>query len=160
MWPDLNTFRRAVVPVFERNESKWFGRDIMFSKLGQRGSYVGVIKERSVQDIVSELQSMDNVYSRNLAALKWRPTRDGERAYERASYAYVPEGFFGKYQYHVRLWPHEQGTAVWAHYELNPWHSPSRHYNGEEWDPEAGASWVRSKFEIDTTADILGVVKR
>jgi len=148
---DLNKFRRVVVPIFERNEERWFGGDIMFSKEAQNASYVGVIRDRSVEDVVAELRSIQNVYSRNLAALKWRKDPSGARVYERASYAYVPEGFFGKWQYHVRLWPHDDGVAVWAHYELNPWVRPASHYDGEGWEVERGAEWVHENFDVDTS---------
>lgn len=159
-YPDLNTFRRAVVPIFEKNEERWFGGDIMFAKEAQDRSYVGVISEATVPEIVSKLRSIDCVYSRNLAALKWRKTRDDERVYERASYAYVPEGFFGKYQYHLRLWPHEDGVAVWAHYELNPWVRPASHYDGEGWNPSKGAKWAEEQFEIDGSISAAGVTKQ
>ena len=159
MYPDLNTFRRAVVPIFERNEERWFGMDIMFSKEAQDRSYVGVITDKSVDEVVAELRSMENVYSKNLACLKWRNSTDGERVYERASYAQVPKGFFGKYQYHIRLWPHEHGVAVWAHYELNPWHSPRRHYNGDEWNPSKGATWAKKHFDIDPSYDKQNIVQ-
>ena len=160
MYPDLNTFRRAVVPIFERNEQRWFGQDIMFSKQGQDHTYVGVITDKSVEEVVAELRSMENVYSRNLAALKWRETPAGERVYERASYAFCPGGFFGKYQFHVRLWPHEEGVAVWAHHELNPWVHPKAHYAGKEWNVENGAAWVHDNFNVVTTIDKNGVTKQ
>lgn len=159
MYPDLNTFRRIVVPIFEQNEESWFGKDIMFSKKGQNRTYTGVIVDRTVADVVEELQSMENVYSRNLAALKWRETQDGERVYERASYAYVPNGFFGEYQYHVRLWPHEDGVAVWAHYELNPWVRPRDHYNGVDWNPQKGKEWAKNTFDIDESKNMSNVTK-
>lgn len=156
---DLNKFRRTVVPIFEKNEDSWFNRDIMFSKEAQDRTYVGVIEDRSVNAVVDTLRSMDNVYPRNLAALKWRETADGERVYEQASYAQLPNGFFGKYQYHIRLWPHEGGTAVWAHHELNPWHSPRKHYRGNAWSPSKGAAWANRHFEINSSADINKIVQ-
>lgn len=159
MYPDLNKFRRKVVPIFEENEEEWFGEDIMFSKEAQDRSYVGVIPDKTVSDVVDILKGMENVYARNLAALKWRRSTDGERVYERASYAYVPQGFFGKYQYHIRLWPHTEGVAVWAHYELNPLHSPRKHYAGKEWSPSKGAAWAHEQFDINTSADINGITK-
>jgi len=57
MYPDLNLFRRVVVPIFERNEHHWFGRDIMFSKEAQDVCYAGVIEGCDVSSVVSELPS-------------------------------------------------------------------------------------------------------
>jgi len=159
MYPDLNTFRRIVVPFFERNEHRWFGRDIMFSKEAQGVCFAGVIRDSTVDSVVSELRSMDNTYPCNLAALKYRETDNG-KLYERASYAYRPEGFRGKWQYHVRLFPHEEGVAVFAHYELNPWHSPYKHYTstrGKTWLPHKGIQWVHEQFDIDSSADIAKI---
>jgi len=155
MYPDLNLFRRAVVPIFERNEHRWFGRDIMYV------CYAGVIRDTTVDSVVAELQEMDNTFPCNLAALKYRQP-DPEKVYERASYAHRPDGFRGKWQYHVRLWNHENGVAVFAHYELNPWHSPYKHYTstrGDDWLPHKGIQWCHEQFDIDTSADIDGITK-
>jgi len=159
MYPDLNTFRRGVIPIFERNEQSWFGRDIMFTKEAQDVCYAGVITDATVDDIVSQLRSMGNTYPCNLAALKYRDTPH-ERVYERASYAYRPDGFRGKWQYHVRLFPYSDGIAVFAHKELNPWHSPIKHYNstrGDTWLPHKGIEWVHEQFDCDTGADIENI---
>jgi len=154
MYPDLNLFRRAVVPIFERNEHRWFGRDINVC-------YAGVIRDTTVDSVVAELQEMDNTFPCNLAALKYRQP-DPEKVYERASYAHRPDGFRGKWQYHVRLWNHENGVAVFAHYELNPWHSPYKHYTstrGKDWFPQKGIEWCHKQFDIDTSADIANITK-
>jgi len=159
MYPDLNKFRRVVVPLLERNEHRLFGRDIMFTKEAQDVCYAGVISGADVDTVVSQLRKMDNTFPCNLAALKWRDTPHG-RLYERASYAYRPEGFRGKWQYHVRLWPHERGTAVFAHKELNPWHSPRKHYHstrGKTWLPHKGIEWVHEQFVVDTGANIENI---
>jgi len=131
----------------------------MFAKEAQDSSYVCVLPDRTVKDVVAELRGMENVYSRNVAALKWRLTEDGERVYERASYAYVPDGFFGKRQYHLRLWPHRDGVAVWAHYELNPWVRPASHYDGVGWEEGAGAELVHEHFDVDETKSKNAVTK-
>lgn len=160
MYPDLNTFRRTVVPLFERNEQKWFGRDIMFTKEAQDVCYAGVIEGAEVDDIVSQLRAMDNTYPCNLAALKYRWV-DGQKIYERASYAHRPDGFRGKWQYHVRLFDYDGDVVVFAHYELNPWHSPYEHYtatHGDTWLPHKGIEWVHEHIEgVDPTAAFDGI---
>jgi len=160
-YPDLNKFRRVVVPVFERNERRWFGRDIMFTKEVQDYCYAGTIRSRTVDSVVAELREKDNTFPCNLAALKYVETSDGS-LYERASYAYRPDGFRGKWQYHVRLWPSDKGVAVFAHKELNPWHSPWQHYHstrGDTWLPQKGIEWVREQFDIDTDVPIDAITK-
>jgi len=161
MYPDLNLLRQAAIPILERNEHRWFGRDIMFTKEAQDFCFAGVIKDVDVGDVVSQLRSMDNTYPCNLAALKYR--YDGEtKVYERASYAHRPNGFRGKWQYHVRLWNHEDGVAIFAHKELNPWHSPWKHYHskrGKTWLPHKGIEWVHDNFDVNTSANMEKIIR-
>jgi len=181
MYPDLNNFRRAVVPIVEKPVEKALDRDII-CKRGQDYTYVGVIRGRSVDAVAAEINSRNKHYPVNLAALKWRESahsgyqKDGDkfvgpddevvdqlpkehRVYERGSFAYRPDGFFGKYQYHVRFWPHEEGTAVWAHHEINPWYDPKAHYNNVDWNPKKGRKWAEASFDIDTSVSMDGVVE-
>ncbi len=65
--------------------------------------------------------------------------RDGGTAYEVASCAHRPEGMFGDWQLHVRLFPAPEGrTDVWCHWERNPNVSPLAHLRHEGYDPEEG----------------------
>jgi hypothetical protein len=176
-----NKFRRTVVPIVEKPVEKWLDRDII-CKRAQDFTYVGVIRGRSVDTVAAEISSREKHYPVNLAALKWRESthsgyqKDGDkfigpdsevvdslprkhRVYERGSFAYRPDGWAGKYQYHVRLFPHERGTAVWAHYEINPWYDPKAHYAGVDWMPKKGRDWAVANFDIDTTVSKDGVVE-
>jgi len=161
-YPDLNSVRRTVVPILEQNEHQWFGRDIMFVKEVQDYCYAGTITDATVDSVVSELRDMDNTAPCNVAALKYYSSDSG-RVYEQASYAYRPDGFRGKWQYHVRLWPSEDGVAVFAHKELNPWHSPYKHYTaerGKTWLPHKGIEWVHDTFDVDTSVPIEAITKQ
>jgi len=64
---------------------------------------------------------------------------EGETTYEVASCAYRPEGFFGAWQLHVRLFPRPDGhTDVWCHWERNPTVAPIAHLRKDGYDPDAG----------------------
>lgn len=158
IWPDLNSLRRSIIPKIEKPVEKYLDRDII-CKRAQNYTYVGVITDRQMDAVIADIASRDKHYPVNLAALKWRADAHdaSKRVYERASYAYRPNGFKGKYQYHVRLFPHSDGVAVWAHHEINPWYDPKAHYDGVDWNPKKGRKWAIENFDIDTSVDMDGV---
>lgn len=100
------------------------------------------------EELHKRLFSADKTYPVYLAAAKYIEV-DGKRIFQDGSYAYRPDGFFGKYQYHVRFFvnPKTDVIEVYCHYELNPWYDPINHYSGEGWDGQKGADWVRSEIK-------------
>ncbi|MBX0325794.1 hypothetical protein EGH21_22510 [Halomicroarcula sp. F13] len=157
IWPDLITFRRIALPPLERNERRLFGRDVMFSKPLQTRCFAGVVRDADVDDVRYELLAMDDVYPVNTATLKYHETSQG-RAYERGSYALRPDGFWSEYQYHFRLWSHEEGIGVSAHYELNPWVRPRDHYAGVDWQPQPGIEKAWALLDIDSSKTADGIL--
>lgn len=105
------------------------------------------------------LRGMDDVWPCNLAKAKYHEV-DGERVYAVGSYAHRPDGFRGQYQTHIRLFPHERGTALICHYETNPWYDPRGHYaNADgEWDAERGVRVARKLLNVATDASVDGIV--
>ena len=67
------------------------------------GQIVGVI-DASPAAVHRHPQSQPDVYPRTLASLQWTAI-DGERVLEVGSYAERPEGLFGRWQVHVRVFP-------------------------------------------------------
>lgn len=97
------------------------------------------------------LRAHPGVYPNNLAELKWfEPSANGRRRYETGSYAYWPEGLFGRRQTHIRLFPDGAGTSVLAHDEVAPLGGVGEgigaiietawvHYRGETLDDASGS---------------------
>lgn len=57
-------------------------------------------------EVREELRSMSRVYPNTLASIQFDINEaTGERIWEVGSYTYRPEGWFGGWQYHVRLTP-------------------------------------------------------
>lgn len=146
VWPDVWRLRRAIIPPIERAIPPlfavgWAGKEQM----------VGVL-EASPGAVRRELRQQPDVYPGTLASLQWTAI-DGDRVLEVGSYAHRPEGLFGPYQTHVRVFPvpgEPSKARIAAHYELNPWYAPIRHYRAVEFDVEQGAvkarellSWFR-----------------
>lgn len=154
-WPDLIGVRRVVLPVLERNEQRLFGRDVMFSKALQPRCFAGVVEDASVWDLREQLHDARLTYPVNTATMKYHETVAG-RAYEHGSYAFRPQGFLGREQFHWRVWNHVAGAGVSAHYELNPWRHPVRHYRGDEWDPDRGVQLAREWFDL-APGDVAGI---
>jgi len=135
IWPDVWRLRRHIVPVIERTIPQlfavgWAGRSQM----------VGVI-DASPESVRQHLRRQPDVYPGTLASLQWTKI-DGERVLEVGSYAERPEGLFGQWQTHVRVFPvpgESEKSRIAAHYELNPWYAPLRHYRAETFDVERGA---------------------
>lgn len=67
---------------------------------------------------------------------------------EVASCSYRPDGRFGKWQLHVRLFPTDDGkTELWCHWERNPNRSPIQHLRQDGYDPEEGKRRLRSLLD-------------
>ena len=65
--------------------------------------------------------------------------RDEERVFEVGSFVHRPEGRFGDWQVHVRLFPAPDGsTEVWAHWERNPYVAPLAHLRRDGYDTARG----------------------
>ncbi|WP_308201058.1 hypothetical protein, partial [Halorubrum ezzemoulense] len=168
-WPDLWRARRAVLPVLDRLADGDYDEeldvveghtsidvsvaaDTLPEKTGLQlnaRTLVGTI-DAPPSEVRTELRSMERVYPNTLASIQYDVV-DGERVWEVGSYAYRPEGFFGMWQYHVRLTPAANGrqTRVWAHYERSAWRAPIRHYAGDGWDADRGVHEVGSLFASD-----------
>ncbi|OYR68167.1 hypothetical protein DJ78_14580 [Halorubrum ezzemoulense] len=178
-WPDLWRFRRAVLPVLDRLADGDYDEeldvvderveidleaaaDALPEKTGLQlnaRTVVGTI-DAPPSEVRAELRSMERVYPNTLASIQYDVVEEtGERVWEVGSYAYRPEGFFGVWQYHVRLTPTADGrTRLWAHYERSPWRQPVRHYRGEGWDAEKGVREIESLFASDDMFDANGGV--
>lgn len=160
-WPDLWRFRRAVLPHVARLGAGDYPAvddavnvDLEESipektSLPLQGrELVGTI-DAAPAEVREEFRSMERVWPGTLASIQYDVV-DGERVWEVGSYAYRPQGFFGVWQYHVRLTPTGDGrTRLWAHYERSPWRQPVRHYRGDGWDAEAGVREIESLFASD-----------
>jgi hypothetical protein len=92
-----------------------------------------------------------------LASIQFETSANSEtKSWEVASFARRPQGLSGEWQTHARLMSRAAGerTALYAHYERNPWTHPKKHYHAEGWDAAAGVgvirSWIRrqSDFEL------------
>lgn len=156
--PDLIGLRRRLLPALERLEDAGIVPEAKYSFRIHDAEYAGVWRGVGVEEARRRLRDMDSIHPRNLAACKYRESDDGSRVYEYGSYAHTTAGFFGKYQTHFRLLPHEDGTAVFAHYELNPLSRPIKHYRGVDRDVEQGKMWVRHHLGLDTNATLDGLV--
>ncbi|PHQ44684.1 hypothetical protein DJ68_17290 [Halorubrum sp. C3] len=165
-WPDLWRARRVVLPVLDRLADGDYDEeldavddhvgvdleaaaDALPEKTGLQlnaRTLVGTI-DAPPAEVRAELRSMSRVYPNTLASIQFDVVA-GERVWEVGSYAYRPEGFFGMWQYHVRLTPAAGGrqTCLWAHYERSAWRAPVRHYRGEGWSAEEGVREVASLF--------------
>lgn len=168
-WPDLWRLRRAVFPVLDRFADGDYddeldvvddhvgvdleaAADSLPEKTGLRlntRTLVGTI-DAPPSEVRAELRSMSRVYPNTLASIQYDVV-DGERVWEVGSYAYRPEGFFGMWQYHVRLTPAAGGrkTRLWCHYERSAWRAPVRHYRSEGWSAEEGVREIASLFASD-----------
>ena len=170
-WPDLWRARRVVLPVLDRLADGEYdeeldvvdehvdidleaGADALPEKTGLQlnaRTLVGTI-DAPPAEVRAELRSMERVYPNTLASIQYDIDEEtGERVWEVGSYGYQPEGFFGMWQYHVRLTPAGDGreTRVWSHYERSAWRAPVRHYRGEGWDADRGVRAIASLFASD-----------
>lgn len=157
MWPDILPIRRAVWPLIEKYDTAILGHDIFAVAEIRPREFAGVMK-KDVQATRKHLRSMSNIYPNNAAALKYMESERGHRVYEHGSYAYRPDGIFGKWQLHIRLFPHENGTALFTHWELNPLHSPRKHYGGVNLDDQKGVKKARRMFDLDEDATLDGII--
>ena len=134
VWPDVWRLRRHVIPYIERAIPPlfavgWAGKD----------QFVGVIGA-SPSEVRQHLRSQPDVYPGTLASLQYYNGSNG-RVFEVGSYAKRPEGLFGEWQTHVRVFPvpgESSKSRIAAHRELNPWYAPVKHYRAVEFDVEAG----------------------
>ncbi|MDB2283673.1 hypothetical protein PM038_00085 [Halorubrum ezzemoulense] len=170
-WPDLWRARRVVLPVLDRLADGEYddeldvveghtaidvsaAADALPEKTGlqlNERTLVGTI-DAPPSEVRAELRSMERVYPNTLASIQFDIDEEtGERVWEVGSYAYRPEGFLGRWQYHVRLTPAAGGrqTRLWAHYERSAWRAPVRHYRGEGWSAEEGVREIASLFASD-----------
>jgi hypothetical protein len=109
---------------------------------------VGVL-DAAPDEVRRHLRAQPDVYPGTLASLQYY-TADGERVLEVGSYAKRPEGLFGKWQYHIRVFPvpgDESKARIAAHKELNPWFAPVKHYRAVGLNVEAGAAEARALLE-------------
>jgi len=174
-WPDLWRARRLVLPVLDRLADDEYddeyddeldvvddrvgldleaAADALPEKTGLRlntRTLVGTV-DAPPAEVREELRSMERVYPNTLASIQYDVDEaTGERVWEVGSYAYRPEGFFGMWQYHIRLTPAAGGrqTRLWVHYERSAWRAPVRHYAGEGWDADEGVREIASLFASD-----------
>lgn len=141
----LRTLRHTYCPTLER----LYPRGKFYEEVFTR-EYAGGIKGRSPREIARSLDSLSYWYRNGLASLKYRCV-DGQKDDEVYSYAYRPNGRQSKWQTHVRLFEHSEGTAVYCHYEYNPRVKPIAHYNGRNWDAQKGKAVAREQLPIDET---------
>ena len=168
-WPDLWRLRRAVLPLVDRLADGDYddeleaveghtsidvsaAADALPEKTGlplQAQEFVGTI-DAAPAEVRAELREMERVYPNTLASIQFDIV-DGERVWEVGSYAYRPEGWFGTWQYHVRLAPAAGGhkTRLWAHFERSAWRAPVQHYRGDGWSADRGVREVASWFASD-----------
>lgn len=74
--------------------------------------------------------------------------RAGRRAYERGSFVRRPDGLFGEWQLHIRLFrTDDDRTELWAHWERNPYVSPIAHLRQEGYDPAEGERRIRATID-------------
>jgi hypothetical protein len=169
-WPDLWRARRLVLPVLDRLADGDYDEelDVVDERVGvdleaaadalpektglqlNARTLVGTI-DAPPSEVRAELRSMERVYPNTLASIQFDVV-DGERIWEVGSYAYRPEGFFGMWQFHVRLTPAAGGrkTRLWAHLERSAWRAPVRHYRGEGWDADEGVREIASLLASDS----------
>ena len=181
-WPDLWRFRRAVLPVLDRLADGDYDEqlDAVDERVGvdleaaaeqlpektgvplQAREFVGTI-DAAPAEVRAELRSMERVYPNTLASIQFDVV-DEERVWEVGSYAYRPEGWFGMWQYHVRLTPAAGGrkTRLWAHRERSAWRAPVRHYHAEGWNADRGvrevASWFASDKQFEASEQALRLI--
>lgn len=130
-WPMLSGLRRSIMPIIEQIDESTLAVEPIEKK-----EFAFVVKI-PVDKFSRQLHNSENVYANNLASLKYIETDDG-KVYERRSYAYRPNGRFGTWQLHYRLFEHEKGTAIFVHWELSPWTDPINHRNGVRWSATVG----------------------
>jgi len=143
VWPDVWRLRRRVIPEIEKSIPQlfavgWAGKEQM----------VGVI-DASPAEVRRHLRSQPSVYPGTLASLQYYNGSTG-RVFEVGSYARRPEGLFGKWQVHVRVFPvpgEPERSRIAAHRELNPWFAPIRHYRAVEFDVGAGEREARALLD-------------
>ncbi|WP_197052462.1 hypothetical protein [Halobellus rufus] len=143
VWPDVWRLRRRVVPLIERAYPPLFAVG-----WATREQLVGVV-DASPAAVRRELRAQPDVYPGTLASLQYL-RHDGKRVFEVGSYARRPDGLFGKWQTHVRVFPvpGEPGKSrIAAHHEYNPWYAPVRHYRAVEFDVERGAAEARRMLD-------------
>ena len=95
-------------------------------------------------------QRLESTYdfSQQVRAYLHAYERNGAMRYEEASYSYRPDGFFGPWQLHVRLFPTHTGeTAVWCHWERNPTVSPLAHLRQDGYSPAKGKHWLQTLLD-------------
>lgn len=91
----------------------------------------------SIEEFRKWASSQPEVYSNNLAAVRWR-LEDGERQLELGSWAYRPNGRFSNFQYHmVPIRNKNDNIELYCHREHNPLRHPFKHLkSGNFWGPD------------------------
>lgn len=149
---DLIALRRAVQPTLEAHFPA-----VKFAGHISEEEFAGVY-DASLSETVAEVKSRENTFACNAAKLKYYDTPTGTRVFEHGSYAYRPRWFFGKWQLHIRLFPHVAGTAFITHWEINPYWDPVRHYEADDWDPEAGVKLARKEYDLSESESLEGII--
>ena len=148
-WPNLFHIRRLYLPILEKIDERRWGDSFKFSFEKFKNEYAGTTDLTPKQAIQYCFDHPD-IYVNNLAALKY-VSIENERIYEIGSFAYRENGRFSKWQTHLMLFPHKDGTAIIAHKEINPLHSPILHYfsPGKLHKVKAGIAKANELFELE-----------
>lgn len=143
----LEDYRRGTLlnlhPVF-----KWFDGYAKYSLL--RGEYAGTIAKPPEE--VEEILWENDLIRNPLAALKTDPFGETEVG----SWMYR-DPLDADRQVHLMLFRHESDrgvvTDLYAHEEYSAGHPDPeiavKHYNGNDYDPEAGGDWVRENLSVE-----------
>lgn len=142
MLPDLWSLRRVVLPILERIDKRFYDDEYKLAFRVADISLVGTIDEETYE-VRNILREAERVYPVNLASAQYIELEDGRRIYDEGSYAYRANGFFSEKQTHIRLFPVDGKTKVYAHQEYNPWVRPRAHYRGTEWNHHVGKVTAR-----------------
>lgn len=147
---EFNTIRRYLWPKIER----W--HPPIFAYAEAKDVELAGVLEMPIPVARRAIAKSEHVYPNAAAALKYYKV-DGKKVNERGSYAYRPNGRFSKYQTHYRLFPHEAGTAIFAHYELNPLTNPIDHYRGKGWNARKGRRIARKQLNLERDYSVDGI---
>ena len=155
MIPDLWRVRRVMFPTLDRVVPERIYGAFVSHTLPRE--YAGVW-DSSPKQIRQQLRERPDTYPDNVAAQ--RVTTDGHALADHAivtplyacgSYAYRPDGFFGRWQLHVRLYATtDRRTAAFVHWEQNPYVTPHEHLNNIWFDTLVGVERARARYDLNS----------